>query len=449
MARILVITDDRLGSRMAGPAIRAYELARHLGADHAVTLASLQPATSELPPAVTIRAGLAPRELIALARDFDILVAGGYLYAQHPGLFGLGKYTVLDLYDPMLFEELATHGGSALDAYLYAEHHRYLDRQMRQADFMICASERQRDYWLGRLCALGRLGPELYVQDPSAQRLLGVVPFGLSAEAPSPGPARIRGVLPGIEATDRVFLWGGGIWEWFDPLTPIRAAAALQATSPAIKLVFLAGKSPNPGTPAMPMAEAARALARELGALGRSVHFLEDWIPYHERGALLLEADAAFTAHRDHLETRFSFRTRVLDYLWAGLPILTTRGDSMADLVTVEGLGEALASQDVDGWKAALLRVGTEDDQRRASAERVRRVAERFTWDRAITPLAAYCAAPYRTPRPSLLADWRLAGPIPLVTKGLLALRDEGMSGLKARATRYLGKRSGGGTPHA
>ncbi|HEY9897912.1 MAG TPA: hypothetical protein V6D00_01910 [Pantanalinema sp.] len=447
MARLLVITDDRLGARMAGPAIRAFELARHLSARHDVTLASLQPQAGELEASVRIEAGVDPRALHALASRADILLAGGYLYAQHPRLLCLGKFTVLDLYDPMLFEELASHGTSALDAYLYAEHHCYLDEQMRRADFMICASERQRDYWLGRLCAQGRLGPELYARDPSAQRLLSVVPFGLPSEAPRPGPARIRGVLPGIDEGARVFLWGGGIWEWFDPLTPIRAAAALQDAHPAIKLVFLAGKSPNPGTPAMPMAEAARALALELGALGRSVHFIEDWIPYQDRGALLLEADAAFTAHRDHLETRFSFRTRVLDYLWAGLPILTTAGDAMADLVTLEGLGEAIAPGDVAGWTQALLRLGSDDALRTACAVRAKRASERFTWERAILPLAGYCDAPYPGPRAIGLAPWRLLGPLPLITKGALALKEEGMAGLKARASRYLGKRSGRGAP--
>ncbi|MNX50971.1 D-inositol-3-phosphate glycosyltransferase [compost metagenome] len=449
MARILVITDDRLGSRMAGPAIRAFELACQLSAHHDVTLASLQPLSDQMESPIPIAAGLDRSSLFALAARSDILLAGGYLYAQHPGLFRLGKYTVLDLYDPMLFEELASHGSSALDAYLHAEHHRHLAAQMQRADFMICASERQRDYWLGRLCALGRLGPALYATDPSAQRLIDVVPFGLSSEPPRPGPARIRGILPGVDDAARIFLWGGGIWEWFDPLTPIRAAASLQHAHPEIKLVFLAGKSPNPGTPTMPMADAARALARELGAMGRSVHFLEDWIPYQDRGALLLEADAAFTAHRDHLETRFSFRTRVLDYLWAGLPILTTAGDSMADLVTREALGEAIAAGDVEGWAAALLRTASDDAGRAAQASRARGVSARFTWEHAVAPLARYCEAPYHTPRPVALAPWRLLGPLPLLTKALLALKAEGMSGLKARAQRYLAKRSGQGAPHA
>jgi hypothetical protein len=33
------------------------------------------------------------------------------------------------------------------------------------------------------------------------------------------------------------------------------------------------------------------------------------------------------SAHPAHLETRFAFRTRMLDYLWAGLPIVSTEGE--------------------------------------------------------------------------------------------------------------------------
>lgn len=440
MPRVLVITDDRLGPVMAGPAIRAFELTRHLSTFQTAELASLQPLGGPL-EGVKIHAGLGSRALIDLARGFDILVAGGYTFAQHPELIKLGKYLVLDLYDPMLFEELAHQGASALGDYLYAEHHRYLAQQMLAADFMICASDRQRDYWLGRLCALGRLGPALYAQDSSAQRLIDLVPFGLDPTPPVPGPARLRGVLSGVSASDVVFLWGGGLWEWFDPLTPIRAIAKLQAAHPQVKLVFMAGRSPNPTTPEMPMAKQARALAAELGVLGKSVHFLDDWVPYQERGSLLLEADVAFSAHFDHLETRFSFRTRILDYLWAGLPILTTTGDSMADLVQASELGLAMPPQDVEAWEHAFVRMGAEPAWRKACAERVREVAKRYAWDRAIVPLQAYCRAPYHTPKPKQRSTWYLKGSFSLLAKAALALKDEGLDGLVQRGKRYLGRR--------
>ena len=39
------------------------------------------------------------------------------------------------------------------------------------------------------------------------------------------------------------------------------------------------------------------------------------------------------STHQPHLETEFSYRTRVVDYLWCGLPVVTTEGDALADLV--------------------------------------------------------------------------------------------------------------------
>lgn len=447
MARVLVLTDDRLGSRMAGPAIRACELVRHLRASLAVELASLQAVEPGWDPGFPVTGGVRGPQLVELARGFDILLAGGFLFAQHPELLRLGKYTVLDLYDPMLLEELAREGGGALDELLYAEHHRFLATQMRAVDFMICASERQRDYWLGRLCALGRLGPETFREDPSARRLLDVVPFGIPATPPAPGERRLRGVLPGLAETDTILVWGGGMWDWLDPLTPIRAIARLQARHPALKLVFAGTRSPNPTTPPPAMALRAREVAAELGVLGTSVVFLDQWVPYEERGALLLEADGGFSAHLDHLETRFSYRTRILDYLWAGLPVLTTTGDALGDLIRAEGLGSDLPPGDEEAWVEALERF-RDPAWRAARAEQVRRVVPRLSWEVAIAPLRSFCQAPYTTARAIEPMPWFASGPLALPAKALLALRDEGWSGLRERAGRYLGRRSPNGARH-
>ena len=88
------------------------------------------------------------------------------------------------------------------------------------------------------------------------------------------------------------------------------------------------------------------------------MHFNAGWVPYAERGAWLAEADVGVSAHLDHLEARFAFRTRILDYLWAGLPVVVTRGDALGELVERERLGRAVAEPgDVDGFAAACARL--------------------------------------------------------------------------------------------
>ena len=441
MKRVLILTDDRLGLMMAGPAIRASEIARHLAKHAAVTLASTQPGQLEVDGVAVTSIGRSWSALRPLAEAHDVILAGGMLLAQYPGLAKLGKHLVLDLYDPFLLEDLELlreHG--ALGEFLYREHHQKLEWQMQRADFMICASDRQRDYWLGRLCALGRLSPQAYSPDPSFEHLVACVPFGLPGGLPQLSEPRLRGVYPGIGAQDRILLWGGGIWDWLDPLTPIRAMARVAERNPEVKLVFLAGRSPNPTTPEMSMSRRARALADELGLLGRSVIFYEHWVPYAERGSLLLEADAGVTAHFHQLETRFSFRTRVLDYLWAGLPILATGGDSMGDLVAREGLGLTCGYESTEDWERAIMAFASQEALRTECQRRIKEIRPQFTWEQAVAPLVHYLEAPYRTPAGLTPPHWLFREPLTSVVKAGLSLKAEGWEGLRHRIQRRLSR---------
>lgn len=453
-SRILVITLDVVAERMAGPAIRAWELAGQLTAAGRVTLASKFPVGRADPRfAVTSFAG-DRHALTALAREHDVLVVQGYALHDYPALATLGKHLVVDLYDPLVFESypLYRQRGDGGDD-LHARHVAMLDAQMLAGDFFVCANERQRDMWLGRLCALGRLVPAVYAADPTFRRVIDLVPFGLGDAPPRAAAPVLKGVVPGIGPDDFVLLWGGGVWDWFDPLTLIRAVAALGRTRQDVKLFFLGVRSPNPDTPAMPMTARAIALAEELGVKDRLVFFNQAWVPYEQRQAYLLEADAGVTAHFDSVETRFSFRTRVLDYLWAGLPVLTTTGDGLAEVVAREGLGQALPYEDPDAWARAIAALADDPQARQATRARVRAVAERYRWSVVAAPLVAYCRAPWRQapglrayarprPRPLALARaaWRL-----LAAEGPAALWRKVRAKFAGRAPAVQGGAGGSG----
>jgi len=68
-----------------------------------------------------------------------------------------------------------------------------------------------------------------------------VVPFGLPSEDPVAGRPVIRGVWPGIGPEDWIVLWGGGLWDWLDPLTLIRAVDASLRTSAVLRAEPLGG----------------------------------------------------------------------------------------------------------------------------------------------------------------------------------------------------------------
>ncbi len=394
--RVLVVTLDTLGAQMAGPAIRAWEISSLLADEHEVRLVTFARCDrrSELFDVARIEVG----DFRGAVDWADVVVLQGYVAATFPWLRTAEVVLVCDLYDPFHIESLEVQKDDPMDARdaSLASALRELDAQIGRADFFLCASARQRDLWIGHLAAAGRLNPLTYDADPTLASLIAVVPFGTSAERPVRSGSAIKGVVPGIGPDDQVVLWGGGVYNWFDPLTLVRAVDRARAEVPGIRLFFLGMKHPNPDVPAMRVAAQTRALADELGLTGVHVFFNEEWVEYHQRADYLLDADLGVTCHHQHVETEFSFRTRVLDYLWAGLPIVTTAGDAFAELVARHDLGAVVPAEDVDALADALVRLLSDEAARAGHSARVREVADEFTWPRVLQPLVEFCRAPSR-----------------------------------------------------
>ena len=106
-ATVLVLSAEPVGERMAGPAIRAAELARALAAEHDVTLAAPAPSRSPDPRVGLIEAGM---------EDFDALVAAAgaheVLVSQELPPTLLGK-TVIVIGIFILLKRFATEAQSA------------------------------------------------------------------------------------------------------------------------------------------------------------------------------------------------------------------------------------------------------------------------------------------------------------------------------------------------
>jgi glycosyltransferase involved in cell wall biosynthesis len=394
--RVLIISHDLVGHNMAGPGIRYYHLARVLAQHLPTTLAVPAPIHELQDEDMHVveyrrRAFATLTDHVAAA---DVCVFASDVADELPELATSGKHLVVDGYDPLLAEWLAL--SDRLAPFVRTEQWRRrmveLGRQYLIGDFYICASERQRDWWLGLLEASGRLNPATFGADPSLRTLVDVVPYGLPA-APLPAPRRvIRGAWPGIGADDLVLLWGGGLWPWLDPVTAIRAVDMLRARLPHLRLIFPGTRHPNPAMSGMPtQTEHARAVASELNLLDHMV-FFGDWVPYSDWSHVLQEANVALTLHFDTLETRLAFRSRVLEYIWAGLPTVATGGDATSDLVRDYDLGIVVEPENVAGVAAAIERLVSEP--RGARTAQFGRARRELTWERAAVPLVRYCLAP-------------------------------------------------------
>ncbi|MGI8426580.1 MAG: glycosyltransferase [Actinomycetota bacterium] len=392
--KVLVITGDTVSTRMAGPAIRAWEMSTELSRKHKVRLLANEGADIN---SKNFELGVLRDSTLQADLDWaDVVVFQGFIMHAHPRIARSGKILVADLYDPFHLENLEMFreddpdkrfsiAGSDLEV---------INSQLKLCDFFICASEKQRDFWIGQLAGVGRLGPEVYDADPTLRSLLDIVPFGISSDQPLHSENVLKGVVPGIGKNDKVILWGGGIYNWFDPLTLIKAIDQVKNDHPEVKLFFLGMTHPNPDVPEMRMAVAAVKLARQLGLEGTHVFFNSGWIPYEKRANYLLESDIGVSCHLEHIETTYSYRTRVLDYFWAELPVIVTRGDSLSQLVEEHSLGLTVGPGDVEGFASAIRRILEDEELSRESRLNVGKLRPELSWSQIIGPLDRFCSTP-------------------------------------------------------
>jgi glycosyltransferase involved in cell wall biosynthesis len=385
MKKVVIVSLEVVGKAMAGPGIRAYNFAKELSGSHTVTLVvPNRGADVGGDFEVVERRALSWRAYRRLLRDADAIVAQHLPVEVMHYLARLDTRTVYDLYVPFATENLglhATQGSRAVYRRLaYRSGNLLQQAALATGNAFVCASERQRDLWIGALASVGRLELEHYRSDASLRDLIDVVPFGLERSERGTTQPVLKGIVAGIRETDRVLLWGGGIWNWFDPLTVIKAVAEIARRRDDVKLYFLGVRHPNPALEEMAMARNAIDLARSLEVLDRFVFFNEGWVPYEQRRDFFAEADLGVSAHFDSVETRFAFRTRFLDHFAAGLPTIATHGDVLADLVGERGLGAVVDFGDVSGWVDALL--GLLDDAGRYEQARKATLAVRdtFAW---------------------------------------------------------------------
>lgn len=399
MKRVLIISGDIIAKKMAGPGIRYFNFAKELSKEMEVTLAV--PEGSEMESNYFKVAHYSITSPLLYKRIKELIDSHDVVIAQHifplrllPFVIKTNKAIIIDLYDPIMFEILGQYFTDGLSRQGDASYKCWLYEtklQLGAGSFFICANDRQRDLWLGMLSGLGIITADKYVKDNSLKRLIDIVPFGIENNDPVKSKQVLKGVHPNIKSTDKLVIWGGGIWNWLDPLTVIKAIAYISRTRDDVKFFFMGVKRPNPLIPQMEMVSNAINLAKELDVLDKHVFFNYDWIPYEERHNYLMEADIGISMHFETVETRFAFRTRVLDYFWAGIPVIVAKGDSISELVSRECLGIVVDCKDDKELADGILRLVDDKDFRTCCIENIKKIREEYRWSNVVQPILNYC----------------------------------------------------------
>lgn len=410
--RLLVVAGDVVGKRMAGPGMRAVAVARSLAPEMAVTLAlgvSGSVAVEVDAPGVTVTSYSSRQELELLIAASDVVFC--QFIDTNVARLAVERNVrlVFDLYNALPVETVGAEVISGFSDAVgkdreYRELLKYFRFCAQAGSYFVASNERQRDYWLGYIMAAGGLLPSTLEARP-LDAIIGLAPFGMEEHEPVQARHGLRG-QHGITDDDIVVLWAGGIWDWFDAETPIRAVAALAEEDPRYKLVFYGTVHPNATIGRPPAVARAQAVAAELGVLGTSVIFLDEWVPAGERADYLLDADLAISAHRDSLETHYSFRTRILDHFWATLPSVVSRGDWFADYIERTGLGVATPIGDVAATADAIRSIATDRETAAGMRERIAAIRDEWRWSATTKPLRDLILGALREyPEPTLLSS--------------------------------------------
>ena len=357
--RVMLVCPEPLGhGQPAGIGIRFLEIERVLRDDgHDVTLLSRDTGAFD------------PQTLLRVSGQCDVAVVQGHV-ANDFFAHARPIPTAVDLYDPFLIENLhyfATRGGE-----VYAHDHATLMNSLERGDFFLCASEAQRQFYLGALLAVGRVNPLAFERDPTLKSLIAIAPFGV----PPWGTGTLACPDPNV-----LF---GGIYDWYDPILAIEAVKLARTSVPAMTLTYTT--HPNPEL--TPQGKTAAAMKH---AKGLDFVRFEPWAGYAQRGAFYDRFAVALLTFPQSIETDLAMRTRVYDYLWGGLPIVTSSAPGTDELLARYGAGLIVESDSPQTFAHALLAALEQ-------SERLRDGARRFTadhqWPRVLQPLVGFVRAP-------------------------------------------------------
>ncbi len=383
MSRVALLSSEPIRPQMAGIGIRYLELARRLPRSglEVVLVTSGDPAEVPETEGADFEVRRFERGRLAeLLADCDAAVAQGQL--ANDLLIELPQLPVaVDLYDPFLVENLHYVENLGLDP--YRNDHATWVLQLSRGDFFLCSSDEQRQFYLGFLAALGRVNPHNVGQDPDLERLIAAVPFGVPDSLPPSRP------LLGERAPGERRLLFGGLYDWYDPWPVLRVIE--QAERDDWTLLFI--RNPNPESTPQKLFEQVRKWCEKRQLWGQRVQAL-DWIPSARRFDLLRDVDLLVSTHQITLETRLSLRTRFLEALATGCPVVTTEGGAMSRLLQEQGAGWVVPPSDPAALQRAFVEILDDGGFDQAHQEAARLLLSDFAWERVLAPLVAFCVNP-------------------------------------------------------
>ncbi len=372
MAKILVVSGDILpypGLPTTGAGLRAWGLAKGLeAAGHDVRLAMPKSTIEKFPDAPAECRTLLYRnkELSAFIRDQapDVVVLQHWLLARSLDE-SLEMPLVIDCHGPALLETLFQNNPTQETL----QNEKIL--ALHKADFVTCASNKQRYYFQAWLMQAGF---------DLRQDVIDVIPVSLSPELPNHDS---RG--------ETTFVYGGVFLPWQDPVAGLTTLVEHLDRANTGTLKFFGGKHPTVAAPTGRF----ETLIAQLQQSSRVN--IRHTIPRDQLIEEYCHAHVAIDIMQRNAERELAFTTRTVEYLWCGLPVIYNNYAELAEYIHVYKAGWTLDPTDKHALMQVLETILTQPQlvaEYGRNAQRL--VREQLTWDNTIEPLDAFCRNPVK-----------------------------------------------------
>lgn len=300
----------------------------------------------------------------------------------------LRKKTIIDYYGPDFIEmyEKFRSDNFLRSRVRYALGRRKLLLLLSRSDLILVSSESLTTFLKGILFERGFLSPSAYSNDPGFDRRFCLLPYGYSPASSVDGDDSGSNRNYEIDFEVPTLIWGGGLWNWFDPFTVVKALQHLKERNLRIQALFPGG-TVHPGHQSrMHNQNELQKRVEEYGLQDR-VFFSSEHIPYRDFLNLASRCLAGLSVSKRAIENLLSYRTRVVTYVGAGIPTIATRGDPLSDFVERNHIGVVVDPGNHLEMADAIRKLAEDAGFRDACRKQVREVQKSFTWENLCKPL--------------------------------------------------------------
>jgi glycosyltransferase involved in cell wall biosynthesis len=265
---------------------------------------------------------------------------------------------------------------------------RYQDLVLKGGDVYSACGTPQKHALIGQLGLAGRLNRNTF-----GYELAHAILPGAPAEVrPANGtPTELTQRMP---ADTFVVLWCGGYNIWTDVDTLFEGLSQAMASEPRIEFL-----SVGAGVKVGRNDRYERFQAKIAASPLRERFHLLGWRPASEVPAYYRRAQVGLNLDAQHYETELGTRTRLVEMMRYGLPVVTTVGCELSTLVEREGLGLTFAIGDATAFARRLVHLAQAPDQRQTMAARAERYAtSELSFGETTRPVRAWAQRPYPAP---------------------------------------------------